>query len=219
MTGVRMHQENDEAARERIRTATARALKKCKPAVRQVARRQIAETVSSLLDLDLSEFIADGWRGYDELTEAAERTLGQPDVTENVTVSEHRFRTDRSTILEVRVDGERLSDLVVDLAVEFCVRALDATLREGCVVRLSSGRCDVTAVVTVSGVPLPEAKATLDLTVAMSVSPPIRIRPRPETPRPAGEPPEVVVLPDARAHADGQRRASPAGSPPSSDLA
>jgi hypothetical protein len=219
MTGIRMAQESDDAVAERIRTATARALKKSKPAVREIARREIAETVSSLLDLDLSEFIADGWRGYDELTEAAERTLGQPGASETVTVSEHRFRTDRSTILEIRVDGERLNDLVVDLAVEFCVRALDATLREGCVVRLSSGRCDVTAVVTVSGVPLPAAKATLDLAVDLSVAPPIRIRPRPETPRRAGEPPEVVVLPDARTDADGQRRASPTGSPPSSDLA
>ena len=133
-------------------------------------------------------------------------------------VEEHSFRTDRSDEFTIALDGTTLDTVPAELSFVFVIRGLVLTVRDGCIVSLDSGRCEITALVQVSGVDLDAVTGTSDLRLTLAVTPPIRIRPWPQTPRPADEPREVV-MPDTVKDRQRQRRASPAGSPPSKDLA
>ena len=187
----------DHQAMDRLETATAKALKKSRPAVRELAHRQLVEALSDLLDLDLADVLIGAWRGWEELTAAAERTRRVPGLRTVVDLDRATFDVGREATVEISLDERIVQELPVRLDIELEVRALAAAVRDGCLTTISSGKCKATATLTLDGVPLPPYSVTFDLTVSLRLDPPLPLG-RPEPPPPP--PPRVVRLPDAAQH-------------------
>ena len=189
----------DEKAVARLRKAAEKSVRQGAPAAHELARRRLAEAISSMLDLDLTDLITGAWSNTDEIAEAAERTRREPGTEAGVAVGKLAYTARHDAVLEASVDGVPLPELPVALDLDLDMRSVDLTLRAGCLTQIRSGTCTVTATLSLDTVPLPAVQHNLDLKKTISLQQPI----------PLCHPPQ----------AERQRRASAAGSPPSSDLA
>jgi hypothetical protein len=199
----------DDRAQRKISEAAATALKQCTPAARELAHRQLAQALSTLLDLDVTGLVAGAWRSSDELVQAAERTRREPGSRAVVDVAEQHFAEHREAVLEITVDGALVTELPVELDIGIEVKSLTAALKDGCIVELASGECSITTTLSLDQVELPSKTTELDLRLSITLDPPVsltRPAPPPPPPRPAGR---VVVLPDAEQPATQRPSARP----------
>jgi hypothetical protein len=130
---------------------------------RDAAADQFAVVAHGLLDLDLGELVVAGWRKQGQLAAAAERTAANPGTSEVVELATHRVSSAHHPSVEVLVNDAHLATVTFDLEVELVVKALVVTVRDGHVVSLHSGACDVAATLAAEGIQLASRRAHFEL--------------------------------------------------------
>jgi hypothetical protein len=151
------------------------ALWRVTQAGREAADREVATVTHGLFDLDLGDLLVAGWRKHAAFTTAFERTRANPGSSEVVELASHRVTSAYRPFVEVLVDDVRVATIQFELAVEFLVEALVATVRDGHLVSLRSGACELTATLSAEGAQLVTRKAHLDLPLLVRL--PLRIQP------------------------------------------
>jgi hypothetical protein len=136
---------------------------------REAAGSQIATVAHELLDLDLGDLAVAGWRKHAALTAAADRTRVSPGGSEVVDLATHRITSVHRPYVELLLNDVHVASVRFELRVEFLVRALVATVRDGHVAALGFGACDVTATLAAEGVQLLEQRARLDVSLLIPV--------------------------------------------------
>jgi hypothetical protein len=139
------------------------ALELVSEAGREAASHQVAVVANGLLDLDLGDLVVAGWRKQGQLAAAAERTAANPGSSEVVELATHRISSAHHPFVELLVNDVHLATVTFDLEVEFVVKALVVTVRDGHVVSLHTGACDVTATLAAEGVQLASRQAHFEL--------------------------------------------------------
>jgi hypothetical protein len=139
------------------------ALQLVSQAGRQAADSQVATVAHGLLDLDLGDLVVAGWRIQGELAAAAERTAANPDSSEVVELATHRVSSVHRPFVELLINGVQVGTVDFELDIEFVVKALVVTVRNGHVVSLHSGTCDVAATLAAEGLQLASRRAHLEL--------------------------------------------------------
>jgi len=124
---------------------------------------QIATAAHSLLGLDLGDLVVAGWCKFSDLTVAAKRTIAAPGSAEVVELAAHCITWTHSPQVEVLVNETRVATVRFDLSMRFKVKALVATVRDGYLVRLNSGGCDVTGTLAAQGRQLAKREAHFQL--------------------------------------------------------
>ena len=122
-----------------------RGLERLPQITRDAAIREAGAAVTGLLDVDLIGVLVSAWRTHQDLNSAARRTLAVPGSTELVALAEHQITSAMHPYVTVSVDGYRVATIQIDLSLLFDVKALVAGIRDGRLVALHSGHCDVTA--------------------------------------------------------------------------
>ena len=173
-----------------VMDSLAAALQRLSQAGRQVANQEIASVANSLVDFDLSDLVVAGWRKWSALSDAAQRTLANPGSSEVVELATHRITSVHRPSLKVLINNVQVTTLNFELEVEFVIKALSAMVREGHIVNLQSGTCDVTVTLTAEGVQL--AKPNRRFEMSRLVRWPLSLHPGDTNP-PAGS----VVSPSA----------------------
>ena len=123
---------------------------------REAAGNQVAVVAHGLLDLDLGDLVIAGWRKQGQLAAAAERTAANELATHRVSSSHHPF-------VELLVNDVHLATVTFDLDFEFVVKALVVTVRDGHVISLHTGACDVAATLAAEGIRLASRRAHFEL--------------------------------------------------------
>jgi len=162
----------------------SRALDKLPGLTRQTACNQVAEAAAGLLDVNLIDDLIAGWREQRELTSAAQRTLAVPGSTELIDIYTHEFTMERHPHVTVLVDDDPAATLQLGLCVVFAVTALLAGISAGRLVALHSGRCDITATLSIPHADVITGRAQLDLPGVIRLSPGIRLLPADNYPPP-----------------------------------
>jgi hypothetical protein len=186
---------------------------------REVAGGEVAAVAQQLLDMELGELAVAGWRKHAALTAAAERTLANPGSSEVVDLASHRITSVYRPYVELLVDDVHVATVRFELRVQFVVRALVATVRDGRLDALGFGACDVTATLAAEGVRLAEQRARLDLSLLIPLPLPLRRRDG-DAPPYGAEPPPVPsppLRPTPTSHSIGRhhrRRQRVGWSPP-----
>lgn len=135
------------------------------PTGRQTAARQVASVASGLLGLDLGDLVVAGWRKQAALAAAARHTLDNPGSSEVVELATHRISSVHRPSVELLVNDIHVATVNFELRIEFVVKALVVTVRNGHIVSLHSGACDVTATLTAEGVQLARRQEHFDLPI------------------------------------------------------
>jgi hypothetical protein len=139
------------------------ALELVSDAGREAAADQVAVVANGLLDLDLGDLVVAGWRKQGQLAAAAERTAANPGSSEVVELATHRVSSAHHPFVELLVNDVHVATVTFDLEVEFIVKALVATVRDGHLVSLHSGTCDVVATLAAEGFQLASRRAHFEL--------------------------------------------------------
>jgi hypothetical protein len=147
------------------------ALRRLSQAGRRAADTQVAAAAHGLVDLDLGDMMAAGWRKQGELADAVERTAANPHNPEVVELASQRITSTHRPYVDVVVDGARVATINFELDVEFLVKTLVATVRGGRVVGVSAGSCQVTATLAAEGIQLATRRASFDPQQALRRSP------------------------------------------------
>jgi hypothetical protein len=130
---------------------------------REAAADQVAVVAHGLLDLDLGELVVAGWRKQGQLAAAAERTAANPGSSEVVELATHRIGSAHHPSVELLVNDVHVATVTFDLVVEFVIKALVVTVRDGHVVSLHTGACDVAATLAAEGIQLASRRAHFEL--------------------------------------------------------
>jgi hypothetical protein len=142
---------------------------------REAAADQVAVVAHGLLDLDLGELVVAGWRKQGQLAAAAERTATNPGSSEVVELATHRISSAHHPSVELLVNDVHLATVTFDLEVEIVVRALVVTVRDGHVVSIRTGACDVAATLAAEGIRLASRRAHFELPLVVRW--PLRLTP------------------------------------------
>lgn len=130
---------------------------------RQAASSQVASVAYGLLDLDLGDLVVAGWREQDELAAAAERTAANPGGAELVELATHRISSVHRPFVELLINDVHVATVNFELDIEFVVKALVVTVRNGHIVSLHSGICEVGAALAAEGLQLASRQAHFEL--------------------------------------------------------
>jgi hypothetical protein len=130
---------------------------------REAAGDQVAAVADGLLSLDLGDLVVAGWRKQDQLAAAAERTAANPGTSEVVELATHRISSVHHPYVELFVNDVRVTTVNFQLDLEFEVRALVVTVRDGHLASLRSGDCDLSATLTAEGVRLASKRRQVSL--------------------------------------------------------
>jgi len=146
-----------------VLSSTGTALELVSQAGRKAAGRQVAVVANGLLDLDLGDLVVAGWRKQHQLAAAAERTAANPGSSEVVELATHRVSSAHHPSVELLVNDAHVATVTFDLDIEFVIKALVVTVRDGHVVSLHTGACDVAATLAAEGIRLASRQAHFEL--------------------------------------------------------
>lgn len=124
---------------------------------------QMATVAHGLLDLDLGDLLVEGWRKFGDLTEAAKRTAAAPGSSELLDLATHSITSTHSPRVEVFVNDVQVAVVQFDLSVKFAAKGVVATVRDGNLVSLHSGVCDVEGQLSAKGRQLAKREAHFEL--------------------------------------------------------
>jgi hypothetical protein len=132
---------------------------------REAAGDQVAAVADGVLALDLGDLVVAGWRKQGQLAAAAERTAANPGTSELVELATHRVSSVHHPYVELLVNDVRVTTVTFELDLEFEVKALVATVRDGHLVSLHSGDCDLSATLTAEDIRLASRRKQFSLPV------------------------------------------------------
>jgi hypothetical protein len=147
--------------------STGTALELVSEAGREAVADQVAVVANGFLDLDLGDLVVAGWRKQGQLAAAAERTAANPGSSEVVELATHRISSAHRPYVELLVNDAHVATVNFDLDIEFVVRALVVTVRDGQVVSLHTGACDVAATLAAEGIQLASRRAPVELPLVL----------------------------------------------------
>jgi hypothetical protein len=130
---------------------------------REAAGDQVAAVADGVLALDLGDLVVAGWRKQGQLAAAAERTAANPGTSELVELATHCVSSVHHPYVELFVNDVRVTTVNFELDLEFEIKALVATVRDGHLVSLHSGDCDLSATLTAEGIRLASKRRHFDL--------------------------------------------------------
>jgi hypothetical protein len=140
-----------------------RVLKNVPATLREAAVRETNNAAKGLLDVDLTGFLVSGWQKHREVIAAARRTVAAPGSIELVDLATHQITTTWHAAVHLVVDNQRVATVELGLSVVFDISALVAGIRGGRLVAVHSGRCDVTATLTVQDTKVISRQVHLEL--------------------------------------------------------
>jgi hypothetical protein len=151
------------------------ALDRLPQVTRDAAVREARAAVTGLLDVSLIGVLISAWRTHHELTSAARRTLAVPGTTELVPLAEHQITSVMHPYVSVFVDGYQVATIHLDLSFLFDVQAVLAGIRDGHLVALHSGHCDVTATLAIENTEVASKRVGFTLPGVIPLNPGIRL--------------------------------------------
>jgi hypothetical protein len=135
------------------------------PVLRAVARDEIAKIVASVLGPDLVDILKAGWQKWEQLTDAARRSLEAQGESEIVELEDHRISSIHRPHVDVIVDGEVLSSIALELGIAIDIHAVTAVVSSGRLSAVRTGRADIAADVKIEGVQVVLATTQVDLAI------------------------------------------------------
>jgi hypothetical protein len=181
---------------------------------RQAVDHQVAAAVHGLLDLDFGDLMVAGWRKQGDLAAAARRTAAKPGSSEVVELASQRISSQHRPLVNLIVNDVHVATVNFQLDIDFLVRALVATVRDGHVVSLDLGSCEVAATLAAEGVQLISRRARFDPVLVIRLPLLLRLGGGAD-PLPFGA--RSPKSPSARSRARRRRLASPPGGRPGGD--
>jgi hypothetical protein len=148
------------ADRGGVGTGVGRAMGGLGAAGRQAVCDEVGHVADSLLTLDLSSLLVNGWRKHADLQAAGRRTVENPGSEEVVQLATHTIKASYRPCVDVYVDEVLVTRVDLELAVAFTITGMLAVVRAGRLVEVRSGQCDASSSLLCERVPVAARRAS-----------------------------------------------------------
>jgi hypothetical protein len=159
------------------------------PRLRAVVLNEIVSVIERVLDEAVIDVLAAGWRKWEVLAAAGQRSLESPGQTEIVELVDHRITSTHHPAVDVTVDGVKVAEITLQIEIVIQLHALTAVVTQGRLVALRSGRGELSVDLALDGVPLTSASRQVELPIEVDLGEGIPLVPVAE----------IVILPPAPA--------------------
>ena len=146
------------------------------PALLTAAVSVLTEMASRLTRTDLGDVLADGWRQYARLRQAAHASLADPDSPTFVETSQHTISWRTSPRIQLVVDGVPTWHFTLTIRCTLDLNALLAKVENAAITALLAGRCRGTATLFVNERQILERSVDVDVFEQLPLRRPIRLR-------------------------------------------
>jgi hypothetical protein len=153
------------------------ALDRLPPLTRDAAVGQVTSAAAELLDVNLADLVADGWRKHADLTASARRTLAAPDSTDLVDLASYRVTATQEPYISLEIDRRSVATVRFGLTIVFEISSLLAEVKAGRLVALHSGRCQATGMLAIQDIDTITRQADIDLPGMIPLDEGIRLLP------------------------------------------
>lgn len=136
---------------------------------------EVTTAVPRLLDVNLADLLVAGWREHADLTAAARRTAADPGSTELLSLTTHQLDGSLEPWVTLLVDHRPVAKVQLGLSVSCEISALLAQVSAGRLTGIRTGRCDLTATLTVQDVDVASRARRIDLPGLLTLTPGIRL--------------------------------------------
>jgi hypothetical protein len=133
-----------------------------------VSLREAGRAAAGFLDIDLGDVMLAGWAKFDELREAARRTLGTIDEA-TVDLAGRGLALRQHPQIQLRWLEQTIYRIPFEVLVEVNVKAVEAVVADGSLVRLTSGRCEVAVSLSGPGYTIGPRTQELDPNLAVDL--------------------------------------------------
>lgn len=123
----------------------------------------IAATLGDLLDVELLDAFAAGWRASDTLVAAARRTRGGSESRVLVELASHRLSVELSPHVELLVDDVATGRVEFTVVVSASVPGLTAVVEDGSLAGVAGGHVDVSVVLSCGDVEVGERRRSIHI--------------------------------------------------------
>lgn len=158
-----------ELQRDEITNAVDGRLDPVPPGLRGLARDEVMTVVLRAIDAPLVEVLAAGWRKWDELVAAAERSLTEPQATELVELRDQHMTSTHRPRIDVTMNGEPIAHVELTLELDALLHAVTAVVENGRLTALRTGHADVTARLSIEGVQVAEKARPIELPIELGL--------------------------------------------------
>ncbi|HEX6254177.1 MAG TPA: hypothetical protein VFZ70_00050 [Euzebyales bacterium] len=139
-----------------------RGLPTLSPRAADLVGRRIASVAARAADIDVGAVAMNAWSKHRALVDAAFRTLEDAGSEALVHLSTHTVNSTHEPHVDVLVDELRIGTVPLVIELELVVHSLAATVRDGHLARLDTGRCELGARLLCHGVVLAHREDELD---------------------------------------------------------
>jgi hypothetical protein len=156
----------DRAARRLVDSGAVARLGRSLPALSSRAAdlvgRRIASVAVRAADIDVGAVAMHAWSSHRALADAGVRTLDDAGSEAVVHLSSHTVHSTHEPHVDVLVDELRAGTVPLVIELALVVHSLAATVRDGRLVRIDTGRCELSARLLCHGVVLTHREHELD---------------------------------------------------------
>lgn len=178
-----------ELQRDEVAGAVDGRLDAVSPGLRGLARDEVMTVVLRAIDTPIVDVLVAGWRKWEELVAAAERSLREPQATELVELRDQHMTSKHRPRIDVTLDGEPIAHVELTLELDALLHAVTAVVENGRLTALRTGHADITARLSIEGVQVAEKGRPIELPIEIGLGEGIVLR----------DTADVVVLPPSPA--------------------
>lgn len=118
---------------------TVAAHVRCPVGLNAVVEHELASKTDELLSANLADVVIAGWKRYDALRQAAQRTHAAPSTEEIVALAAHTVQSGHRPAIEVFIDGASVATINVELKIAVTIDGALAVVRQGWLTGLRTG--------------------------------------------------------------------------------
>jgi hypothetical protein len=148
----------------RARKALDSSLRGLPSKARSTAIRRIGGIGGKLLDLDVKEILAEGWRKSAALAKAARQTALAPGHEIVVDINAYEITAEYHPSVDILINEASAGTVNFTLGLDVAIKALTAVIKDGRIVELHSGTCEITARIGIED--FGAARRTIELELA-----------------------------------------------------
>ena len=138
------------------------ALREVPSVTKNIALGKLGGAAAKLLELDLTDILAAGWRKHMKLLDVARRTAKDRS-EEPANLASHKISLAHEPSISILLNATTVTTINFRLEAEFEIAALTATIRSGYLTAIGAGACKVHGTLAVEGSTIVNGSKTFEL--------------------------------------------------------
>lgn len=114
--------------------------------------------ICDLLEINVDDVLLAAWKKASELQTVIEKSKQTPEETTFVALAEHTINSEHKPSIDVKLKGAKLKTIALLVQLGFKLKGFVLKIKNGCIIELQTGDCEVNGTLKFSGLTIAEKK-------------------------------------------------------------